>query len=52
MTIQEKIHQYYELFRGLPSTNPIVRKNQENDAFEVLVYDLLFRKNKYGEELT
>jgi hypothetical protein len=52
MTIQEKIQEYYDIFKGLPSTNPIVRTNQPNDAFEILTYDLLFRKNKYGEQLT
>jgi hypothetical protein len=52
MTIQEKIQEYYDLFKGLPSTKPIVRNNQTNDAFEILTYDLLFRKNKYGEVLT
>lgn len=52
MTIQEKIEEYYDLFKGLPSTKPIVRTNQINDAFEILAYDLLFRKNKYGEVLT
>ena len=52
MKIQEKIQEYYELFKGLPSNKPIVRNNQPNDAFEILTYDLLFRKNKYGERLT
>ncbi len=52
MTIQDKIQHYYHLFKGLPSTKPIVRNNQENDAFEILTYDLLFRKNKYGDALT
>ncbi|MDQ6724527.1 MAG: AIPR family protein, partial [Thermoproteota archaeon] len=33
-------------------TKPIVRVNQPHDAFEILTYDLLFRKNKYGEQLT
>lgn len=52
MTIQKKIKQYYDIFRKLPATKPIVRDTQENDAFEILVYDLLFRKEKYNEELT
>lgn len=52
MTIPEKIKLYYDLFNGLPSNKPIVRHNQENDAFEILVYDLLFRKEKYSDELT
>jgi hypothetical protein len=52
MTVQDKIQEYYELFKGLPSNNPIVRENQPNDAFEILTYDLLFRKEKYGEQIT
>lgn len=52
MAIQEKIKQYYDIFRKLPATKSIVRDNQVNDAFEILVYDLLFRKEKYSEELT
>lgn len=52
MTIQDKIKEYYEVFKGLPTTNPIVRVNQPNDAFEILAYDLLFRKDKYGEHIT
>ena len=52
MTINDKIQEYYNIFKGIPSTKPIVRENQVNDAFEILTYDLLFRKNKYGEQLT
>jgi hypothetical protein len=52
MILQDKIQEYYDIFKGLPSTKPIVRENQVNDAFEILTYDLLFRKNKYGEQLT
>ncbi len=50
--IQNRIKELYHIFKGLPATNPIVRQNQENDAFEILAYDLLFRKNKYNEQLT
>ncbi|MBP3371430.1 MAG: AIPR family protein, partial [Clostridia bacterium] len=44
-TLQELQKQYYEEFRGLPSYSPIVRNNQENDAFELVVLKVLFGKN-------
>lgn len=50
--IQEKIRELYEIFKGLPTTNPVVRNNQENDAFEILVYDLIFRKSKLNEPIS
>ena len=46
MKIKAEIDKYYEIFKGLPSNNPLVRIGQKNDAFEIVVYNLLFRKNK------
>jgi hypothetical protein len=43
MNLKAELRKYYTEFRGLPSGNPIVRNNQENDAFEIFIYDLLFR---------
>jgi hypothetical protein len=43
MDLKKEIDKYYKVFKGLPSANPIVRQNQENDAFEIFVYDMLFR---------
>ena len=44
--LDELIEKYYEKFVGLPSNRPIVRQNQKNDAFEIVVLETL-----YGEEL-
>lgn len=40
------IVQYYDKFKGLPNGKPIVRQNQVNDAFEIVVLETL-----YGKEL-
>lgn len=45
-TINELQNEYYEEFKGLPSNKPIVRNNQLNDAFELVVLKIL-----YGKEL-
>lgn len=50
MDLKKEIDKYYKVFKGLPSANPIVRQNQENDAFEIFVYDMLFRN--FVTELT
>jgi hypothetical protein len=50
MDLKKEIDKYYKVFKGLPSSNPIVRQNQENDAFEIFVYDMLFRN--FVTELT
>jgi len=50
MDLKKEINKYYKVFKGLPSANPIVRHNQENDAFEIFVYDMLFRN--FVTELT
>ena len=39
------INQYYEKYQGLPNGSPIVRMNQPNDAFEIVVLETL-----YGDE--
>lgn len=43
--IKELTQKYYEEFKGMPSYRPIVRNNQENDAFELVVLKILFGKN-------
>ena len=43
-TLLELQEQYYEEFVGLPSYRPIVRNNQKNDAFELVVLKVLFGK--------
>ncbi len=45
-TINDLLNQYYEEFKGLPSNKPIIRNNQLNDAFEMVVLKIL-----YGKEL-
>ncbi|MBP5434636.1 AIPR family protein [bacterium] len=45
-TLDELINEYYEKFVGLPNGKPIVRQNQKNDAFEIVVLETL-----YGKEL-
>ena len=44
-TLKELQKQYYEEFRGLPSIKPIVRNGQENDAFELVVLNVLYKKH-------
>lgn len=43
--INELITQYYNEFVGLPSNRPIVRNNQLNDAFELVVLKILYGKD-------
>lgn len=40
------IEKYYNKFVGLPTHNPIVRQNQKNDAFELVVLETLYGKEK------
>lgn len=40
------IEQYYNKFVGLPTHNPIVRQNHKNDAFELVVLETLYGKEK------
>lgn len=49
-SLSELQQQYYEEFKGLPSYNSIVRNNQFNDAFELVVLKVLF--GKYLPEFT
>ncbi len=44
--INELIDKYYDKFVGLPNGKPIVRENQKDDAFEIVVLETL-----YGKEL-
>ena len=43
--LDEIIENYYQKCVGLPTGKPIVRQNQKNDAFEIVVLETL-----YGEE--
>ncbi|MBR6694181.1 MAG: AIPR family protein [Clostridia bacterium] len=43
-SINELISSYYTEFVGLPGYRPIVRNNQENDAFELVVLKILYGK--------
>ena len=43
-SINELIKQYYDEFVGLPGNRPIVRNNQPNDAFELVVLKIMFGK--------
>ena len=45
-TLNELINEYYQKFVGLPSTKPIVRQNQKDDAFEIVVLETLYGKEK------
>ena len=45
-SLKELQQKYYDEFKGLPGNRPIVRNNQENDAFELVVLKIL-----YGKEL-
>lgn len=44
--MDELIKEYYERCVGLPANAPIVRQNQENDAFEVVVLETLYGAEK------
>lgn len=43
-SLSELQNQYYEEFKGLPGNCPIVRNNQPNDAFELVVLKVLYGK--------
>lgn len=43
-SLSELRSQYYEEFKGLPGNNPIVRNNQANDAFEMVVLKVMYGK--------
>ncbi len=44
--LDDLIEQYYEKFKGLPNGKAIVRENQKNDAFEIVVLETLYGKEK------
>lgn len=44
MDIEKKLNEYYEQFKGIPSYAPIVRNNQKNDAFELVIFDILYSR--------
>lgn len=44
--LDKVIEKYYEICVGLPTTKPIVRQNQINDAFEAVVLETLYGKEK------
>lgn len=44
--MEEMLKKYYEEFKGLPNGKAIVRENTLNDAFTLVVLDIL-----YGKEL-
>ena len=43
-SLLELQNQYYEEFKGLPSHCPIIRNGQLNDAFELVVLNVLYGK--------
>lgn len=45
-SLSELTKEYYDKFVGLPSNSPIVRQNQLNDAFEIVVLETLYGKEK------
>lgn len=44
MEMSDKQRAYYDIFRGLPNNNPIVRNNIIEDAFTVVVLDIMYNK--------
>lgn len=46
VNLDQLIEQYYDKFAGLPNNKPIVRQNQKNDAFEIVVLETLYGKEK------
>lgn len=42
--MEEMLQKYYEKFKGLPNGKPIVRENTLNDAFTLVVLDILYEK--------
>ena len=44
LTLDELKNTYYQEFKGLPGNMPIVRNNQPNDAFEMVVLKVLYGK--------
>ncbi len=46
--LDELIEAYYTKFVGLPANRPIVRQNQKNDAFEIVVLETLYGGDNYS----
>lgn len=44
--LDELTEKYYQKFVSLPTGNPIVRQNQKNDAFELVVLETLYGAEK------
>lgn len=44
MSIEKKINEYYEKFKGLPHKYPIVRNGITNDALALVVLDVLYKQ--------
>ena len=45
MTIDELFDYFYNEFKGLPNENPIVRMNKKDDAFTLVVLEILYSDN-------
>lgn len=50
--LDELINEYYNKFVGLPADNAIVRENQINDAFELVVLETLYGEQTKIKELS
>ncbi len=42
MIVESMLEKYYSEFKGLPNNKPIVRNNQKNDAFALVVLNILY----------
>lgn len=45
MNVENLLSKYYEEFVGLPNEHPIVRHNQQADAYPLVVLDIIYGKN-------
>ena len=48
--LEERMKELYEMYVGLPSNKPIVRQNTINDAFELVVLEIMYQR-ECGEEI-
>lgn len=48
--LEERMKELYEMYVGLPSNKPIVRQNIINDAFELVVLEIMYQR-ECGEEI-
>ncbi|WP_294102382.1 hypothetical protein [uncultured Ruminococcus sp.] len=44
MNVENLLSKYYEEFVGLPNEHPIVRHNQQADAYPLVVLDIIYGK--------